>query len=168
MEVQQNPTENQTVAKVTDKGVGLDFQVTPAQDQYIAFVALGGLVPDPDGAAAGRKMTATQLAEALKVDRSTLYDWRTRIPDFWDRVAAKRKELGGRDRVSAVWNGVYLKAATGDAQAAKLFLKNFDENYVDPSTKVEHEIGNSWSALIQAKRAKANEAVIEGEVIDAA
>lgn len=168
MEIQQNSTPAEKTESVNESSVELVNGVTVAQDEYIAYVALGGLIPDPDGVVAGKKLSATKLAERLGVDRTTLYYWRSSIPDFWDRVAAKRKQLAGRDRISTVWNGVYLRAATGDPQAAKLFLKNFDENYVDPLQKIEHEVGNSWAALIQQKRANAAAAnnVIDGETVD--
>lgn len=142
-----------------------DLKITPQQDAYIAFVACGGLLPSEGGA--GHKMTATQLAEELKVDPATLWRWRQQIPDFWERVGAKRSEIGGKDRLSAVWNGVFLKAAAGNAECAKIYLKNFDTQYIDPMQKIEHEIGGSWAALLESHIKNDRNDVIEAEIVNA-
>lgn len=126
----------------------IDSDITVAQDDYIAFVAVGGIIPSENSA--GQKMTVEQFAAKYDVNPSTLWRWRQSIPDFWDRVAAKRREIGSKDRLSNVWNGIYLKAAAGNAEAAKLYLKNFDPNYIDPSTKVELDVGTGLSDLIAA------------------
>lgn len=157
--------QNQTLSK---SGTDSEPQVMSAddilsfnQEQYIGYVAFGGLVPDPDGNAIAIKMTASQFAKNIKVARSTLYDWRNTIPNFWERVAEKRKEVGGKDRLSKVWNGVYMKAAAGNAEAAKLYLANFDPDFRMPMEKVQHEAGNSWASLFKNKPQ-----AIEGEATD--
>lgn len=135
---------------------------TPAEEDYIAFVAVGGLLPSEDGAAT--KMTVAQFAQQLNVDPATLWRWRTKIPNFWERVDKKRREIGGRDRLSKVWNGIFLKAASGNPEAAKLYLANFDPNFRMPMQKVEHEAGDSFiDALGMARR---RSGAIEAEVVD--
>ena len=134
---------------------------TAAQDEYIAFLALGGIVPDENNPA-GRRMRLEELAERLDVNPSTLWRWRKTIPNFWELVAAKRKELSGKDRLTNVWNGLYLKAVAGNADAAKLYLANFDPNFKMPTQKVEHEAGDSWVELLRGKDRK----VIEGQKVN--
>lgn len=118
-------------------------------------------MPDENNPA-GRRMRLEELAERLDVNPSTLWRWRKTIPNFWELVAAKRKELSGKDRLTNVWNGLYLKAVAGNADAAKLYLANFDPNFKMPTQKVEHEAGDSWVELLRGKDRK----VIEGQKVN--
>lgn len=120
-------------------------------DQYIAFVAVGGLIPDPEGDKAAIKMTTGQFAERIGVSRQTLYDWRELIPDFWQKVAAKRKEIGSKDRLNHVWNGIYLKAAAGNVEAAKLYFANHDDNFRMPMERRETNTGSGFADLVAQK-----------------
>lgn len=161
MDILQNQTNSES-PKVEDKsGVS---ELSFAQDQYISFVACGGLIPDLEGEATAVNMTTTTFAQRVGVARQTLYDWRNSIPNFWELVAERRKELGGKDRLIRVWNGVFLKAATGNAEAAKLYLANFDPNFKMPAQKVEHEVGDSLVEAIGLARKRQN--VIDAEIID--
>lgn len=159
MEVQQNATQNQQPKDSEESAVSL---LTPQQEDYVAFVATGGLIPSDDGP--GVKMTVETFAHNVGVDRVTLWRWRKTIPNFWDLVNAKRKEIGGKDRLANVWNGVYLKAAAGNAEAAKLYLANFDPSFRMPMQKVEHEAGDSLTEALSLARQRGN--LIEAEVID--
>lgn len=160
---QQNPTNVSTPATVS-AGRKKQVMISPQQESYITFCSIQGMVVEEDGTI--RKMTAQQFADRIGVHRDTLYDWQKRIPNFWDLVAKERKRLGGQNRVAKVYNGLFLKAAKGDAKAAAIYLANHDPNFRMPAQKVEHEAGNSWAALLQQKRKNASD-VIEGEVVDA-
>jgi hypothetical protein len=138
MEVQQKATS--------------DFILTPQHDEYIAYCAVGGIMPKEDGF--GTKMSIEEFARRLDINPSTLWRWRSTIPDFWDKVNKKRTELSGKSRLTAVWNGIAMKAAAGNAECAKLYLKNFDPNYIDPMQKVQHEMGDSFADLIAAHAVK--------------
>lgn len=162
MTVQQNSTNENSPATVKAKPV--ERQLDWRHEQYIAYVAMGGLIPDPDGNNLAVKMTTTQLAARLGVERTTMFYWRKSIPGFWDLVAEKRKELGSKDRLSQVWNGIFMKASAGNAEAAKLYLSNFDPDFRMPMQKVEHEVGDSLAEAISAARNRRN--IIEAEVID--
>lgn len=172
MDVQQNSTQPETPASVPKSDVELVGGVTAAQDEYIAFTALGGLIPDLDSDKAGIPMTAKQLAAKLGVERTTMWYWRKSIPDFWDRVAAKRREIGGKDRVSQVWNGLFLKGAAGDTRAGVIYLANFDPDFRMPMQQVKHEAGDSWGDVMAAARRREREAseknqtIVEGEIVD--
>jgi hypothetical protein len=136
-------------------------EITPQQDEYIAYCAVGGIMPKEDGF--GTKMSIEEFASQLGVNASTLWRWRSTIPDFWDKVSEKRREISGKSRLTAVWNGIAMKAAAGNAEAAKLYLKNFDPNYIDPSQKVEHELGTGFADLIASHR---NRQIRERAIID--
>lgn len=119
------------------------------QQMYIDFTALGGLLTDDDGNLT--RMTIGEFANKIGVDRTTLYSWKRKMPDFWDRVEERRNKIGTQARVNKVWNGIYMKAATGNPEAAKLFLGQFAK-WQPPSQKVEMEVGNGLADLLQHVR----------------
>jgi len=166
MEILQNPTNTNISADESIEPVKEFDELAWKHEQYIAYTAFGGLIPDPNGEAAAVKMTATTFAQQLGVSRQTLYDWRDSVPNFWERVDVKRREVSGRDRLSKVWNGVFLKAASGNAEAAKLYLANFDPNFKMPSQKVEVDATDSLVDALTLARNRRQ--VIEGETVDAA
>jgi hypothetical protein len=141
-----------------------EIELTPQQDDYVAYCAVGGILPQEDGF--GKKMTLEEYAAKLQVDRTTLWRWRTTIPDFWDRVSKKRADISGKARLTAVWNGVAMKAATGNAECAKLFLANFDPNFRMPMEKIQHEVGNSWAALLESHLKPNQNITIEAEIVN--
>lgn len=169
MSFQQISTGQPKSAPVDSNGVETIVDISPAQDDYVAYVALGGLIPDPEGKATAINMTADQFASRIGVERTTLYYWRKSIPNFWDRVNAKRREIGSKDRLSLVWNGIFLKAAAGGAEQAKLYLANFDPDFRMPMQKHEHDVGDSLAEMMNLARQREAQRgnVIEGETIDA-
>jgi hypothetical protein len=116
----------------------------------IEYYALGGLMTNEEGEI--KKMPVTELADLLKVDRVTVYRWRDEIPDFWGKVARARQQLGGQNRVQKVWNGVFLRAAKGDAEQAKMFLTNFDPNFRMPNDKADRGAAETLIDLMNAAR----------------
>lgn len=164
----ENKTDN-TPTAVQTKPVEEPL-ISIQQDEYIAFVACNGLLPAEDHADLVKKMTALEFAQALGVARETLYAWRKSIPNFWDRVNEKRREIGSKDRLSKVWNGVFLKAASGNPQAAALYLTNFDPNFKMPGAKQEKQGDTGLADLLEMGRKRQLElesGAVEGEVIDA-
>jgi hypothetical protein len=155
-----------TDSQITEDNAELVKLRAYQQDQYIAFTAVGGLIPDPEGDKTAIKMTTGQFAERIGVSRQTLYDWRERIPDFWAKVAAKRKEIGSKDRLNHVWNGIYLKAAAGNVEAAKLYFANHDDDFRMPMERRETNTGSGFADLIAQKLIEAAKKQHQPKVID--
>lgn len=165
MDALQNLTRASNAPEETQTNANGDSEqelLKPQQLLYIDFVAVGGLITEEDGNVI--VMRATQFAQKIQVSRQTLYDWQKNIPNFWDRVATRRKELGGNSRIQQVWNGVYLKARTGNPQAAALWLANFDPNFRMPAQKVEHGLDGGIADLLNKARERRRS--IEGEVVE--
>jgi hypothetical protein len=146
--------------------------LTPQQDAYVTYCAIGGIMTGEDGTIGNIAQDGTQIstkplstskfAAMINVTRQTLWNWQKTIPDFWGRVAERRRVVGSQTRLTKAWNGIWLKACAGNAEAAKLYFANFDPNFRMPTEKVQHETPNSWTALMATKRN-----VVEGEVVDA-
>ena len=126
-----------------------ETEVKANQQRWIDFQAVGGLMTEADGTL--KPMTVTAFAELIGVHRQTLYDWRNSIPDFWDRVKLRRSQIGTQSRLDKVHTGLYLKAATGDPQAVKLYLQIFD-NWQPPSQKHEVELSTGLADLVAKKK----------------
>lgn len=140
------------------------YQLSPLQLAWIDYKALGGIVMDKENDKM-RKMTVQELADKLGVERKTLYNWRESIPGFWDRVAERRKELNSGEWLALIHEKWKLKALAFDNwPVTEAFLINFDPNYVTPKVKVEHDIGDNYTALLAAA---ARDNVIDGEVTHA-
>jgi hypothetical protein len=95
--------------------------LTPQQQAWIDFCATAGMSIDEEGNP--KKIAAEELAKMLGVSRSTLYDWRDRIPGFWQLVATRRDEIYSQSRMSLVYKAVFHKAVKGDIAAANLLMK---------------------------------------------
>lgn len=137
----QNVTDTNSVT-TSKKEVVTD----PRHQALIDYRAMNGLITDDDGI---RKMTVDDLAKALGVDRRQLYRWQDSIPDFWDLVNNRRKEISPKSRLQRVHETWYLKAVKGEWQHMNAWLMNFDSSYVVPTQKVEHEAGQSMVELMR-------------------
>lgn len=129
------------------------------QQKWIDFNAVGGLITDADGSL--KPMTIVAFAQALGVERKTLYNWKNSIPDFWDRVKVRRMQLGSETRLQKVYNGLYLKASQGVPEAVKLYLQIHD-GWKPPAQahEIEHK---GLGDLVNTAR---NKNIIEAEVVD--
>lgn len=159
----ENPQNSPNEIELIDKAIKKTkpFVLTIQQQYWIDYNALSGLITDiTDDRVNERgdpltmqKMTITKFAELLDVDRTTLRNWTRSIPDFWDRVNARRRELAPQARLQKVHEVWYLAAQSPkNFQDRQLWLANFDPNFRMPAQKVEHEMGNSWAALLESKR----------------
>ena len=144
--------------KVTSQGKSVDAefeiivegQLSYAQQKWIDFCAIGGLIVDDDNSI--RQMTITQFAEQLGVARKTLYEWKRTIPNFMEKAHKRRSEIGGSPaRVAKVYNGLFLKAATGNADAAKLWLQAF-ANWKPPKQEMEIDHNLGLADLVAKKK----------------
>jgi hypothetical protein len=154
------------------------------QDWWIDYCALGGLITfdgfdvktDESGEVEvdynGRpktevmqKMTVTEFAEKIHVDRSTLARWRKTIPNFYGKVYERRAALFGA-RESQLFNRLYLIAMSGNGQpsvaAARTLLGHFSKLKLPTQPTEIKNTGNSWAELLERKHTEA----IEGEVVD--
>lgn len=89
--------------------------ISPNQQQYIDFVASGQIDIE------GRRLSYSDFASIINVNRATLYKWQESIPDFWPTVAKRSSELIER-RIPRIMNAMFAKALKGDVAAAKLLL----------------------------------------------
>lgn len=159
----QNRTDNLNITNTPEPDVRIEL-LNIKQQTFIDYKAVGGWLTAPD-ANIPKKMTMQELADKLEIGRQTLYDWTKSIPSFWERVAARRKELFSQERLIKIQDTWYLKALAGSYPHLQLWLANYDPNFRMPTEKLQHELGNSWSSLIALKQAKEN--IQEAEVIDA-
>lgn len=171
MENRQNPTdsvENQTVTSMS-VGRNVDWSsLSPQQQAWIDYCAVQGLMTDEFGNM--KTVPINAFAVQLGVHRDTLYDWKTRIPNFTQLVTKRRKEIAPISRVQKVWNGIYMRAVTGDPRSAALYLANHDPTFRMPQHEVKHEAGNTWAKLLAKKRDRKiieSQNIPEGELIDA-
>lgn len=143
----------------------VDFFITPQMEAWIDYNALSGIVTDnmEEGNGGGmRKMSISEFAQIVGVHRDTLRNWRTYIPNFWDRVNERRRELAPHARLQLVHQRWYIKAvAMDDWRITEAWLRNHDPDYKESKQKVEHELGNTWAALLRGKQD-----VLEGEIVD--
>lgn len=168
METQaQNGTDTQTSQQITVPPVPPpeDLQLLKQQqEEWITFTAIGGLVTEADGLL--KPMTIVDFSNQLGVPRRTLYNWRKSIPKFWERVDVRRREMFGKDRIAKVWNGVYLRAAKGDAPQAQMILSHFSD-YRPPAQSHEIEVKGWGDAIVNArKKMLATQHIIEAEVVN--
>jgi hypothetical protein len=127
--------------------------LTPQQEAYITYLACGGMIPSEDGGMPATKCTAEQFARNhLGVSRETLYYWRKTIPDLWDRVQQRRKEIGGKDRLSHAWNGIFLATCKGDARSGELYFRHFDPDYKPANFKPTDDTPTGFMDLLQRFR----------------
>lgn len=150
----------------------VEFLITPQQQAWVDYNALGGLITDitderldKDGnPITMRKMSATEFAEMIGVDRKTLRRWRADIPNFWGLVNSRRQELAPQSRLQKVHEVWYLSALNPkNTRDRELWLANFDPDFKMPNQKIEHEIGDNYANLLAIA---ARDGIIEGEVVN--
>lgn len=137
------------------------FVLTSQQQAWIDYKAVGGIIVEDERL---RKMTVSELAERLGVDRTTLYNWRESIPDFWQRVETRRKQIHSQEFLTLMHEKFKLKAYTFDNWAiTEAWLINFDPGYITPKIKVEHDVTDNYAALLATA---AKHGIIEGEIVE--
>jgi hypothetical protein len=165
MEPQQNPTNASDVIDTKRKSVGA-YTLTPQQQAWIDYKALSGIVYENDMM---RKMTVEEFATRVGVHRDTLYAWRNQIPNFWQRVDERRRELGATEWLVKMHEKWKIKALAFDNwQISEAWLINFDSSYKTPKLKVEHELGDSMADALNLARERSRQigSIQEGEVVD--
>lgn len=167
MDHQQNSTA--TKDKRDEFIIPVPFtMLTPQQQYWVDYNVVQGLITESDGEM--KKVSVNQFAEKLGVDRTTLYSWTRRIPNFWDLVDERRKVLFRHGaRTAKVWNSLFIAATVKlNVQAQSLWLLNADKSFKIPSTKVEHSATGGLADLIDSARGikDKHDNVIEGEVVN--
>ena len=157
MNVAQNST-NTPLANSSEEKLKKQMLDDLKYEQYVSFVAVGGLLTDDDGKI--KKMSLQDFANSIAVDRKTLYNWKARA-DFWDKVGTRRSEIFSQNRITAVWNGLFLRAAKGDAEQAKIILGEYAK-WQPPSQKHDVQIGG----LMDLVKVALSKNIIDGEVLN--
>jgi hypothetical protein len=161
----------QNLTKVDD---GIDYKaiedsmfvLTPQQQVWIDYKAVSGFVYEDDKF---RKMTVGELATKLNVSRETLYAWRNQIPNFWERVSERRKELGSTEWLVKMHEQWKLHALKFDNwQVSEAWLINFDPSYTAPKLKVQHELGDGVADALNIARERRmkSQTVVEAVAVD--
>ena len=150
-------TSNQTTAQLPP-----DIELLKAQqEQYISYVAMGGVITSDDGLVT--TMSQTKFADSIGVHRNTLLNWKRSIPNFGLRVREKREQLFSISRETAAWNRLYIIGMTGTGQPAvdalKTLLGHFGELKL-PVQRQDVKIQNSLAEMLSNAQK-----VIEGEVV---
>lgn len=158
MQEPQAATPEQQALDAVAQKIKDDQLLKYQQEQWVDFCAVGGMITRADGEI--EVLTIGQFAKSMRVDRTTLYRWRNSIPNFWDKVEARRREIFSRDRTTKVWNGVFLRAAKGDAEQAKIWL-SAHAKWQPPSQKHEVSVSGLGDLVNLARKKK----IIEGTVI---
>lgn len=143
-----NTPQNVTKAKNANGEKPMDMR----HQAFIDYRALNGLISDDDGI---RKMTVDDFATKVGVDRRQLYRWQESIPDFWDKVNARRHEIAPRARLQKmheVWYLSALKPGADGYRDRQLWLANFDDDFRMPTEKLEHSAGTGLADMIAHKR----------------
>lgn len=157
MEIRQNTAQPATPTDTNQENTA-DKPLTIQQQLWIDYNALSGLITDlaepvrddkTGQMVTMRKVSISEFARMINVDRDTLRRWRNSIPDFWGKVNDRRRELAPQSRLQRVHETWYLKAVAGDFQFTQLWLANFDPNFRMPSQPVQLEAGDSWVELLK-------------------
>lgn len=160
MDSQQKSTNDQTATENKLGSVDHEKLLTQQQEQFISYKAVGGI--SVEVGADTVRVTMTEFADSIGVDRTTLYLWQKTIPNFWQRVKERREAIGGRDMVANVWQRVYLDAMAGKAEQQKMFLGVFDD-WKPPAQSHDVKM-TGWADVINSARRRKE--VPEGEVVD--
>lgn len=147
----------------------VDFLITPQMQAWIDYNALNGIITDNMESITMRKMSISEFAQLINVNRDTLRNWRTYIPNFWDRVNERRKEITPRARLQVMHERWYLEAMKMKNWAlSEAWLRNHDSDYKESKQKVEHELGDGFADAMNIARERRlkSQTVVEGEVVD--
>lgn len=165
MDQQQNPTPTQTPPEVDV--VPVPYEMLPlTQQAWVDFNVVQGLVIESDGSMT--KLTVAQFADKCGVNRTTCYAWTKQIPNFWDLVNDRRREMFNGARKAKVWNALFINATTKmNVQAQAIFLANSDDTFRMPNQTVTHEAGGGLMDVLEIARQRRLNNAQPGEVIDA-
>jgi len=155
----------ETLPKLTKPARTTSVAITPAQDSYISYVAVGGLIIHEDGSFT--KMSVDEFASKVGFSRQQLNNWTKIIPDFAQKVERRRAELMPVNRVSAIWKGLTLKAMSGNVEAAKIVLGQY-ANWQPPAQKHEIEVTTGLADLVAKKKLEMERKVIDAAPADSA
>lgn len=141
------------------------------QRMYVDWKALNGLVYDQSkegSQVVPRKMPLYELAAMCGVTVDAFYQAKASIPNFWELVAERRRELGGQSRLAQVHETWFLEAIGGSWPHMEAYLRNFDPGYKEAKQKVEHDLGEGLADALNIARERQLKAhtVVEGEVVD--
>ena len=146
----------------TDSAIGFVDEsklLTQQQEQFISYKAVGGMSVEVGGDT--MRVTMTDFAKSIGVDRTTLYLWQKSIPNFWGRVKDRREAIMGRDMVANVWQRIYLDAMAGKADQQKMIVGTFDD--WKPPAQAHDVKMTGWADVINNARRRKD--VPEAEVI---
>lgn len=150
----QNVTEQKLIKQLhvnTDnKPTGYDA-LNLQQQMWVDYNVLQGVIVGSDGEMS--KLTVTDFAAQLDIERMTLYRWTKSIPNFWDLVNDRRKDIFKGARTAKVYNALFIAATVKlNPQAIAIWLANSGTNFRMPSQPIEHEIGGGLADLMQKMR----------------
>lgn len=171
MERQDSATEVAAIDKAM-AGLGktpVDFVITSQMQAWIDYNALNGIITDNMEQMSMRKMSISEFAQLIGVNRDTLRNWRVYIPNFWDRVNERRKELSPRSRLQVMHERWFIEAMKMKNWAlSEAWLRNHDSDYKESKQKVEHELGDGFADAMNIARERRlkSQTVVEGEVVD--
>lgn len=165
MELSQNVSKKSTIAQIDENANETTSEVLKwQQEEWITYRATDGLVADDNGDLV--KLTRAKIAERIGVDRRTLLRWEDDIPDFWERVERRQADIFTKDRLVKIINGLFLRAAKGEAKQAEMLWSHFGK-YVPPTQQVKVDttdnISDLFNLLRERKENRPN--VVDAEVV---
>lgn len=136
------------------------------QQAWVDFNVVQGVVIQSDGEMS--KMSVREFADQVGVNRTTCYDWTKAIPNFWDLVAMRRKEIFAGARTAKVWNALFLSATVKlNPTAQAMWLANADDKFRMPNQNVTHDVGGGLLDVLEIARQRRIQNTQEAQVIDA-
>ena len=121
------------------------------QQMWVDYNVLQGVIVGSDGEMS--KLSITDFAKQLEVERMTLYRWSKSIPDFWDIVNSRRKDIFKGARTAKVYNALFIAATVKlNPQAIAMWLANSGTDFRMPTQPIEHEVGGGLADLMQKVR----------------
>jgi hypothetical protein len=165
---QQNPTNAQNQSEVDVAPVPYQM-LTLQQQAWVDYNVLQGVMLESDGEMS--KMSVREFADKVGVNRTTCYAWTKAIPNFWDLVNMRRKEMFKGARTAKVWNAVFLAATVKlNPQAQAIWLANADDKFRMPNQTVTHEAGGGLMDVLEIARKRKLQVdaqnTVEAEVVE--